>query len=47
MDSKDTAPPNAAAARIQAWFDLRYSMLELLGELEYLALMLKLGVKVK
>lgn len=47
MDSKDTPPASAAEAHLRAWFDLRYSMLELLGELEYVALMLRLGVKAR
>lgn len=45
MEPQDTPPINTAEARMKAWFDLRYSMLELLAELEYLALMLKLGVR--
>lgn len=45
MEPRDNPPMNAAEARMRAWFDLRYSMLELLAELEYLALMLKLGVR--
>jgi hypothetical protein len=44
MEPQNDPPINAAEARMRAWFDLRYSMLELLAELEYLALMLKLGV---
>jgi hypothetical protein len=44
MEPQTDPPTNAAEARMRAWLDLRVSMLELLAELEYTALMLKLGV---
>ena len=47
MEPRNHPPINTAEARMRAWFDLRYSMLELLAELEYLALLLKLGVRPK
>lgn len=47
MEPRNNPPINTAEARMRAWFDLRYSMLELLAELEYLALLLKLGVRPK